>query len=173
MSSQFSPKVVIPLTLIYIRDGDRILLMQRAAHKIFQSQWMGIGGKVEAGEDIVTSARREALEETGLTLTNMRLRGVITIMDETEETRQVFIFIADRFEGKLLEQIGEGRLAWHPISKLGELPQMVANQNLFLSAMLNDDNYYYYGFLILNEGKVITHASSDAYFANRPLRKPQ
>ncbi len=168
MSIQSFPKQVVPLTLIYIRDGDRILLMKRAAHKIFESQWIGIGGKVEADEDILASAQREAFEETGLTLTNLRLRGSIMILDETEEARQVFIFLSDRFEGALTEQIGEGSLAWHPISQLDELPQMVPNQNLFLPAILNDEHYCYYGLLVLEGGTTILHVSSDAYYARHP-----
>ena len=46
-------------------DGKYLLLHRRPDAKIDPGKWNGIGGKVEAGEDFLTTAIRETEEETG------------------------------------------------------------------------------------------------------------
>lgn len=45
---------------------------------INQGKWIGVGGKFEQGESPDECLRREVREETGLTLTEFRFRGVVT-----------------------------------------------------------------------------------------------
>ncbi|HEX5826782.1 MAG TPA: NUDIX domain-containing protein [Candidatus Limnocylindrales bacterium] len=49
-------------------DADRleILLIRRAAHRIFPGLWQCVTGGVEPGEIVPAAAMREVLEETGL-----------------------------------------------------------------------------------------------------------
>jgi 8-oxo-dGTP pyrophosphatase MutT (NUDIX family) len=49
-------------------DADRleILLMRRAAHRIFPGLWQCVTGGVEPGERVPAAAMREVLEETGM-----------------------------------------------------------------------------------------------------------
>jgi 8-oxo-dGTP pyrophosphatase MutT (NUDIX family) len=49
-------------------DGERleILLIRRAAHRIFPGLWQCVTGGVEPGERVPEAAMREVLEETGL-----------------------------------------------------------------------------------------------------------
>lgn len=69
----------------FILEGDRLLLVQRAFDP-GKGKWGLPGGFVEAGEDPRETARREALEETGLEIEIIGLldvffveNGVITI----------------------------------------------------------------------------------------------
>ena len=54
---------------------------------------------------------REAYEETGLTLTNWRYRGIVTFISDTWETEYMHLFTADQWTGNLRE-CDEGDLEW-------------------------------------------------------------
>ena len=64
-------------TLCYIENADSYLMLHRIKKKadVNKDKWIGIGGKFEKGESPEDCLLREAREETGLTLTDYRLRG--------------------------------------------------------------------------------------------------
>lgn len=88
----------------------QILIQERV------KSWQGIafpGGKVEFGEGIVSSVKREVYEETGLKLNKVRICGVKDWFDKKEKERQLIIlFISDDFEGKLISETAEGKVYW-------------------------------------------------------------
>ena len=69
-------------TLCYIENADSYLMLHRIKKKadVNKDKWIGIGGKFEKGESPEDCLLREAREETGLTLTDYRLRGVLTFI---------------------------------------------------------------------------------------------
>ena len=51
---------LIPRTLIFLTRGERVLLLKGAPHKrLWANRYNGVGGHIERGEDVLTSARRE------------------------------------------------------------------------------------------------------------------
>ncbi len=71
----------LPLTtLCYIENEDSFLMMHRIKKEndINKDKWIGVGGHFEPGESPDDCLQREVLEETGLTLADYRLRGIIT-----------------------------------------------------------------------------------------------
>jgi len=67
--------------LLVERDG-RVLLTRRASGP-FEGWWATLGGFVELGEHPEGAARREAHEELGLTISNVKLLGIF--VDPYEE----------------------------------------------------------------------------------------
>lgn len=78
--------------------------------------WEGIafpGGKVELGESIIPSVKREVYEETGLKLKTVRICGVKDWYDKRLKERQLIIlFISDDYSGNLIGETSEGKVYW-------------------------------------------------------------
>ena len=100
-------------TLCYIEKDDAYLMLHRIkkVHDINKDKWIGIGGHFEADESPDDCVIREAKEETGLTLTSYRLRGVLTFLCDDITDYYIFIYTADGFEGDL-KSCNEGTLEW-------------------------------------------------------------
>ena len=69
-------------TLCYVTRGNDVLMLHRIKKKndLNQDKWIGIGGKFEEEQTPDECLLREAKEETGLTLTSWRCRGVVTFL---------------------------------------------------------------------------------------------
>ena len=104
---------MINSTLCYVLRGDQVLMLHRVKKKndINHDKWIGIGGKFEPGESPDECLLREAREETGLTLTRWKCRGVVTFLSDEAEGEFMYLFTADCFEGELTE-CDEGDLQW-------------------------------------------------------------
>ena len=111
-------------TLCYIEKDEKYLMIHRIKkkHDVNKDKWIGIGGKFERGESPEDCILRETKEETGLTLTDYRLRGVLTFVynDGDEEMEYIFLYTADGFAGELAE-CNEGTLEWVPKTQIDRL----------------------------------------------------
>ena len=90
-------------------------------------KWIGVGGKCEEGESPEECVCRETLEETGLTLTDYRYRGVITFVSDIWEGEYMHLFTATGWTGTLRE-CSEGVLEWLHKDALAALPQWEGGQ---------------------------------------------
>ncbi|MHC5019864.1 MAG: NUDIX hydrolase [Planctomycetota bacterium] len=105
-------------TLGYVRDGDRVLMLERTKAPNL-GEVIAPGGKLLPEESPRECVERELAEETGLTVPDPRLRAVITqTADDPSERWMLFIFLADAFAGTLRDDCPEGRLFWCPIAEL-------------------------------------------------------
>lgn len=69
-----------------------------------QGRWNGFGGKVAEGEDIVSAAKRELLEECGIIAEELEEAGVLEFEFPNESNFiQVNIFRVTKYSGSLFE----------------------------------------------------------------------
>lgn len=110
-------------TLCYIEQGDTYLMLHRVKKEkdMNRDKWIGVGGKFEDGESPEDCLLREVKEETGLTLTAYRYRGIVTFVSDRYPTEYMHLFTASAYEGRLGE-CREGELAFVQKSRVEELP---------------------------------------------------
>lgn len=110
-------------TLCYIEKDGRYLMMHRVKKEndMNQDKWVGIGGHFEDGESPEECLCREVSEETGLRLTEYRLRGIITFVSDRWQTEYMFLYTATGYEGNIGE-CSEGVLEWVDKSAVYSLP---------------------------------------------------
>jgi 8-oxo-dGTP diphosphatase len=70
-----TPQVRVGLAVFICKDGKFLMMKRRGSHG--SGTWAPPGGHVEFGESFEDTARREAKEETDLTLKNIRF-GTVT-----------------------------------------------------------------------------------------------
>ncbi len=100
-------------TLCYMeRDGQYLMLHRvKKENDINKDKWVGIGGKFEDRESPEDCLLREVREETGLTLTSWKFRGIITFVTDRYETEFMHLYTADDWEGEI-HDCNEGTLEW-------------------------------------------------------------
>jgi 8-oxo-dGTP diphosphatase len=113
----------IPRVLVFIRRDDDVLLLKGAANKrIWANLYNGVGGHIEPGEDVLTAARREAYEETGLHLAALQLTAVVNINAGDPDTGILMFVFTGWSETRAVQPSVEGELHWAPVTAVGQLP---------------------------------------------------
>ena len=88
-------------TLCYIEQDGKYLMLHRVKkhNDINEGKWIGVGGHAENQETPEECLVREVKEETGLTLTSYRFRGLVTFISNECEPELMCVFTADGFTG--------------------------------------------------------------------------
>ena len=129
-------------TLCYLERGDEYLMLHRTKKKNDENhdKWIGVGGKFEANESPEDCMRREILEETGLTVTRYRYRGIVTFVSVLYETEYMHLFTVSDWTGEARE-CDEGELAWIKKQKLFDLT-LWQGDRIFLDLLQKDVPFF-------------------------------
>lgn len=147
---------MINTTLCYIEQNGKYLMLHRIkkANDVNQDKWIGIGGKFEDKESPEDCVLRETYEETGLSLKNVRYRGIVTFISDRYETEWMHLFTADQFSGTIKE-CNEGVLEWIEKDKLFSLP-IWEGDKIFLRLL--DENIPFFSLKLTYEGDHLREA---------------
>ena len=147
---------MINTTLCYIEQNGKYLMLHRIkkANDVNQDKWIGIGGKFEDKESPEDCVLRETYEETGLSLKNVRYRGIVTFISDRYETEWMHLFTADQFSGTIKE-CNEGVLEWIEKEKLFSLP-IWEGDKIFLRLL--DENIPFFSLKLTYEGDQLREA---------------
>jgi len=127
--------MLIPRTAIFLRRGDLVLLIKGALTKrLWAGKYNGLGGHVERGEDILSAAKRELMEEAGLTA-DLWLCGTV-IVDAGEIGICLYVFSGESFEGEI-KASKEGTVEWVPFERVAEGLPVVEDLPVILSRIQN------------------------------------
>jgi 8-oxo-dGTP diphosphatase len=140
-------------------DREHVLLVHRNARDDDQhlGKYNGLGGKMEADEDVVACMQRELLEEAGITATEMTLRGTInwTGFGPNGEDWLGFVFLITAFEGEPFTENEEGTLDWHPVGSVLDLPMWEGDRH-FLPLVFDGDARAFHGYMPYDGGKPLS-----------------
>ena len=133
---------MINTTLCYLeKDGSYLMLHRiKKENDVNRDKWIGIGGKFMDRESPEECIRREILEETGLTVTNYRYRGIVTFVSNVYETEYMHLFTVSDWTGEARE-CDEGELAWIKKQKLFDLT-MWQGDRIFLKLLEEDAPFF-------------------------------
>ena len=147
-------------TLCYIEKDGCYLMLHRVKKKvdINAGKWIGVGGKFLPDESPEECLLREVREETGLTLTSWRFRGLVTSVTARGETEYMSLYTADGYTGELTE-CNEGILRWVAREEVMNL-ELWEGDRIFLR-LLTEERPFFSLKLVYDEEDSLIYASLD------------
>ena len=112
-------------SLVYLERDGRYLILHRTKkdHDENHDKWIGLGGKFEPGETPDACALREVREESGLTMTDFTLRGLITFVSDVWGLEYMYLYTAMKWTGRLVDSIGISDFRLRVYLELLNVPQ--------------------------------------------------
>lgn len=155
------PYMPIIGTLGYILspDGRQVLLVHRNARADDEhlGKYNGLGGKLEADEDVMTGMRREIHEEAGIDCTALSLRGTISWpgFGKNGEDWLGFVFLITAYAGTPFDRNPEGPLEWVPLDRVYDKPMWEGDLH-FLPLVFDDDPRPFHGVMPYKDGRMVS-----------------
>lgn len=144
-------------TLCYIEKNGAYLMLHRVKkiNDENHDKWVGIGGKLEAGESPFDCVRREVLEEVGLTLNSLRYAGIITFVSDLYGTEYMHLFHSDSYLGTIPDECDEGVPKWVEKSEIEGL-KIWEGDKIFLKLL--DENVPFFSLKLVYRGdELVSH----------------
>ncbi len=135
------PKPQVGVGVVFVRDGRVFLAKREGSHG--ENTWASAGGHLELGESLEECARREAMEELGVQVGEMRFLCVSNIIAYGKHYLDIEFLgdIGDQTP-RFMEQEGFSECGWFP---LDSLPQPLFQAVSYALDSLRKGSYYYPG----------------------------
>ena len=129
-------------TLCYLEKDCQYLMLHRTKkeHDENRDKWIGVGGGFEFGESPEDCMRREVWEETGLSVTKFKYRGIVTFVSDEWGCEYMHLFTCTEWTGEAHE-CNEGDLEWVDKKKVPHLP-LWAGDRIFLALLDSDEPFF-------------------------------
>ena len=146
-------------SLCYIQRDSEYLMLHRVTKEndCNRDKWIGIGGKFEDGESPHECVRREALEETGLVLEQLRFRGIVTFVSDVWEAEYMHLFTCTGYSGTE-HPCDEGVLEWIDKKALYDL-QLWEGDRIFLRLL--EEERPFFSLKLVYRGETLVSAQLD------------
>jgi len=155
--------ILATLGFILSPEGRQVLLVHRNRRPDdpHRGKYNGLGGKLQAGEDVVACIRREIHEESGLECEELLLRGTISWPGFGKEGEDWFgfIFRIDRFHGQPFAENAEGPLQWIEVDRMLELPLWEGDRH-FLPLVFAREPRQFHGVMPYKDGRPLSWSYS-------------
>lgn len=147
---------MILTTLCYIEKDNKYLMLHRIKKEVDlnKDKWIGVGGKFEVGESPEDCLLREVKEETGLTLTKYKFRGIITFISNEWGCEYMHLFTATEYEGTIKE-CNEGELVWVEKTEIEKL-KLWEGDKIFLRLL--DETQDFFSLKLRYEGDTLVES---------------
>lgn len=145
-------------TLCYLEKDGCYLMLHRVKKKkdVNKDKWIGVGGKLEPGEDALACVRREVWEETGCTLGTPLYRGILDFACPPWEPEQIHLFTCTDFTAPAaLPDCPEGELRWVKKADIPALP-LWRGDLIFLNLLAENAPFFRLG--LTYDGDTLTRA---------------
>ncbi len=126
-------------TLLFIVDGNKILLIKREKHP-YIGYWGLPGGKIDFGEHPEETAVREAKEETGIDTEFVKIRGVLSeIIKEKDEKIDHFVVFVCELKPLQTDIVhsDEGEIKWFDLSEIENIKLIPSEVNIIKEIAMN------------------------------------
>jgi 8-oxo-dGTP diphosphatase len=147
--------------LCYIEKDDAYLMLHRVKKEndLNHDKWVGVGGKFEQDETPEECLLREVKEETGLTLTSYRFRGIVTFLSDEWEGEYMHLYTATEYTGEMTE-CNEGNLEWVPKADIEKLHIWEGDKIFF---RLLDENLPFFSLKLRYKGDELVETAVNRY----------
>lgn len=143
-------------TLAYLEKNNKILMLYRdkKENDINKGKWLGLGGKLESGEDPYESIKREVFEESGLTLIDAKMKGLIKFKYKGN-LEYIFVFYSNNFTGNLIKDCNEGTLKYINKDEVLKLNLWESDYEFLNEILSYNDDFFIYNVEYDNNEKLI------------------
>lgn len=151
--------ILATLGYVFSADRSQVLLIHRnrRPHDLHLGKYNGLGGKLEANEDVVAGMKREIREEADIECDELELAGTISWpgFGLNGEDWFCFIFRVTKWHGLPSKDNPEGTLDWVGVDRVMDLP-LWEGDRFFLPLVFADQPKQFHGVMPYKDGKPVS-----------------